>query len=242
MRKFLFVMATAVALTGCSKDDEATKLSLNKTLLSIPYDKSEKLTANQDVIWKSQDSYFATVDKDGLVKGTKVGKTTIFAQSGKEEAKCEVEITPSFDTFVEPIFEFGTSISDIKRKEKRPLLKEDKDALLFKGNKASEKGVVYLFENGKLNGAAISLGLSYATDIMDFLLERYTPIGKTDNDTFLFINASNPNKATMGIGLSVESGYIMVTYVDVTNTKTTNNNTENSIKATMKQSIQVLKL
>lgn len=69
-----------------------------------------------------------------------------------------------------------------------------------------------MFEDGKLTSSALSLSYSYTEEIAKFLSERYQVVGKTDDDTFLFIN-NDLDKYSMGIGLSVESGFIMVMYI-----------------------------
>ncbi len=90
---------------------------------------------------------------------------------------------------------------------------EDKDKYIgYKGENSAVKKVAYLFEDGKLTSSALSLSYSYTEEIAKFLSERYQVVGKTDDDTFLFIN-NDLDKYSMGIGLSVESGFIMVMYI-----------------------------
>ena len=88
-----------------------TGISLNKTTLTLPRLKSEKLVATvtptgatkKDVKWTSTDPAVASVDADGTVKALKVGRTTIIATTvdGGFTAMCQV--TVDFATAIEKI-------------------------------------------------------------------------------------------------------------------------------------------
>lgn len=88
-----------------------TGISLNKTTLTLPRLKSEKLVATvtptgatkKEVKWTSTDPTIASVDADGTVKALKVGRTTIIATTvdGGFTAMCQV--TVDFATAIEKI-------------------------------------------------------------------------------------------------------------------------------------------
>ena len=88
-----------------------TGISLNKTTLTLPRLKSEKLVATvtptgatkKDVKWTSTDPTIATVDADGTVKAVKYGQATIIATTvdGGFTAVCQVNV--DFATAIEKI-------------------------------------------------------------------------------------------------------------------------------------------
>ena len=88
-----------------------TGVSLNKTTLTLPRLKSEKLVATvtptgatkKDVKWTSTNPEVATVDADGTVKAVKYGQATIIATTvdGGFTAVCQVNV--DFATAIEKI-------------------------------------------------------------------------------------------------------------------------------------------
>ncbi|MBC8602468.1 Ig-like domain-containing protein [Parabacteroides acidifaciens] len=88
-----------------------TGISLNKTTLTLPRLKSEKLVATvaptgatkKDVKWTSTNPEVATVDADGTVKAVKYGQATIIATTvdGGFTAMCQVNV--DFATAIEKI-------------------------------------------------------------------------------------------------------------------------------------------
>jgi len=82
---------------------KVTKVSLNKTKLTLTEGQSEKLKAtveptdatNKNVTWKSSDSKVATVDSNGNVKALKAGTVTITVttKDGSYKATCKVTVT-----------------------------------------------------------------------------------------------------------------------------------------------------
>ena len=88
-----------------------TGISLNKTTLTLPRLKSEKLVATvtptgatkKDVKWTSTNPEIATVDADGTVKAVKYGQATIIATTvdGGFTAMCQVNV--DFATAIEKI-------------------------------------------------------------------------------------------------------------------------------------------
>lgn len=213
MKKILFLLAVLPMLvfTACSDDDESSKLSLDKSEISLYYEDEVKLTASDNVTWSSEDEFVAKVSSNGVVEGGHVGKTFIVASNGSETVRCAVEVKPKYNTFVEPVLDFGASKEEIKAKEKRELISETATAL---GYEDSKDGVVviYTFKNGKMNAAGLNLQYRYTNDITDFLLERYSPATMdADEGMFIFVNGFS-DKWTMGVVLTVEIGRIQVMY------------------------------
>ena len=103
----LAVAALLFGAVGCSDDDDddiaVTGVTLDKERLDIKVGGTEKLTAtvtpadatDKDVTWSSENDDIATVDKDGIVTGVRVGNTTITVTTvdGDKTAVCEVAVT-----------------------------------------------------------------------------------------------------------------------------------------------------
>lgn len=78
----------------------ATKVSLNKTELTLVEGNSETLTSTKtpgnttdNLVWKSDNEKVATVDENGKVTAVDVGTTIITATAGNVSATCTVTVT-----------------------------------------------------------------------------------------------------------------------------------------------------
>ncbi len=82
-----------------------TKVTLNKTSVSVSYNKTYQLKATvspsnattQSVKWKSSDSSVVYVNSKGVVQGLKPGKSAVITcttVSGKKVAQCTVKVNP----------------------------------------------------------------------------------------------------------------------------------------------------
>ena len=211
MKKILFLMTAVLVIAGCSKSEDG-KLTLSTNQVSLYSGDTKQVTVNDNATWSSKSEFVAEVSEDGIIKGNHVGKTIITATSDNGEALCEVVVNAKYSTYTEPVLEFGVDKATVKAKEKRTIWEDNGNVISYKGENSAVKKVAYLFEDGKLTSSALSLSYSYTEEIAKFLSERYQVVGKTDDDTFLFIN-NDLDKYSMGLGLSVESGFIMVMYI-----------------------------
>lgn len=216
MRKIVFLWACLLPMffTGCSDDDkkEDEALTLSTTQISFHADDSEQIVANKEVKWHSESDFVAEVDADGFVEGKHVGETLITAVTKNgEKSDCEVEVLPVYNTYKEPVCDFGASRATVKSKESRKLLQEETTTLFYQGEKKVVEGVIYLFENNKLTSAAVAVSFSKTEEVTKFLLERYQLIGEEDG-MYIFIN-NDIKKVDMGIVLSVQDDYLLIMYV-----------------------------
>lgn len=207
----LFLIPT-VLFSACSDDDENSKLSLDKSEISLYYEDEVKLTATDNVEWSSEDEFVAKVSSNGVVEGGHVGKTFIVASNGSETAKCAVEVKAKYNTFVEPVLDFGASKADIKAKEKRELVTDNATSLGYKDSKDGV-AILYTFKNGKMNSCGFGLQYKYSDDILDFLLERYAP-ATMDKDEYIFTFVNGMSGSwTMSVSVQLSSDIILVAYM-----------------------------
>lgn len=220
MKKSLFLLTLMLMIVvGCSKDDDA-KLSLSTNSIFLYAEDTEKITANEKVTWSSDDEFVATIDNSGTVTGEHVGKTIITATGDNGESKCTVEVKAKYNTYTEPVLEFGSSKSTIKSKEKRTLLNEDATSLSYKSDKSPVQVVIYLFENGKMKSVGVFVNLSSSRETTNFLLERYMPVSTGSGNIAGIMLNNLPDLATMSVTIGVESEYALVAYMPYSRTKT----------------------
>lgn len=215
---FLPLLVLPFLFSGCSSDDdEGDNLSLSETRVSLNRNSTKSITANQKVGWSSESEFVAKVNANGTITGNHVGKTSIVAASGSGTAKCAVEVLAKYNTYIEPVLEFGASRSSVKSKESRTLTADVSLGMAYKGEKSYVNSVEYVFTDGKLSVAAVYINYSKLEELTEFLLERYQSVTESDG-TFLFMN-NDIDKANMIVGLSVEAYYLRVAYVPYTEEK-----------------------
>lgn len=234
MKKILLLFMSILAFTSCSKDDK-TELTLSTNNITLYTEGTEQITASEKAEWSSDSEFIAKVDKSGVITGSHVGKTFITATSDNGTAKCGVEVKAKYNTFTEPVLEFGASKSAIKSKESRTLNVEKTDNLLFNPDKSTIKGVAYLFENGEMTSAGVFVNMSSSLEATDFLIERYLVVGAGSGDIVGLMLNNQPNKATMSIAMSVESEYVLVIYMPYKKNKTRSTTEENITVNRMKE-------
>lgn len=177
----------------------------------------------------------ATVSDNGIVTGQHVGTTIITAKSDNGKAECEVVVKAKYNTYLEPVFEFGANKSAIKSKENRVLDVEKEESLLFKPDKSSIQGVGHLFENGKMTSIGVNVKTSSSLEATKFLIERYLVVGAGMGDIVGLMLNNLPSKATMSIGMGAESGYVLVMYMPYDKKKTRSIIEEDIMKNEMKE-------
>lgn len=210
-----FICSLLFILSSCSSD----KLTLDKTSLSLYAEDTEQLTANENVDWSTENEFVASVDEDGLVEANHVGRTYIVASSKNGEERCRVTVKAEYNTYTEPLFDFGKSMADIKKKEKRTVALETETSLGFTPKESALEAIMYLFEDGKMTSSGAFVKLSRAVEATYFLLERYLVVGVDQQNIDIAMINNIPSKATVGIAVSVQKDYCLVLYLPFTLTR-----------------------
>jgi len=169
----LMLMVFIVCVSGCKKEPSYT---LNKEAVTLTSSGTFQLSieggAAETFTYASDNNLVATIDASGLITGKRVGETTIKVSGNNFSGACTVSITPQYNTFKEPITQFGISKNEVKEKETRTLINETEKGLLFKGG-TEETYAAYLFENNKLTSGCIMLSSSYSSVLGIYIAERY---------------------------------------------------------------------
>ena len=222
---YLAVMLSVCMFSSCSSNDD-TSVSLNEKEVVLKVDGTQQLKATGDVSkWSSENDFVASVSETGMVKANHVGETQIMAQGSNGSASCNVTVKPQYSYYIEPLCKEGVTKQDIKKFETRKLHTESSDDLFYDGENSTISTVGYKFDtNGKLNFVMLMLPHHYsttlATQLINFLLERYNPVTDLDG-VYTFIDANKLNLANKIVYMEVNpkgySGYICITYLVNTN-------------------------
>lgn len=248
MKKQLLTLLTlAVILTSCSKKESEPKYSLDKATLELNYDKEHQFVIKQgtkdidesEFEWTSTDETVGEVSASGLFQAHKIGETTIKAVGPKGTLTSVVKITPYSTLCAEPYVKFGASLSLVKSKETRTLLKEDIDALYYKGENAKIINVLYGFTDNSLEAIFLIFPNSEAVvkEVAKFFDERYTYLGEDDEDNYYF----SDTKTVIQIGYLEEIQAFTAIYYEAEEDETANIQAAKSAIQKSKAVLQSLK-
>jgi len=186
----LFCAMALLVSVSCKKE---TTYSLNKEVVSLFTKATSQLSVDGgsgNFIYTSDNPLIAEVNAEGLITAKRVGEAKITV-SGDFNGVCNVVVLPLYNTFQEPVTQFGITKIEVKAKETRVLYYEDETALIFTGS-AQEDFVLYLFESNKLTSDCVVLSSSHTSALGSFLAERYVIvsldpiIGYSPKKTFAF--------------------------------------------------------
>ncbi len=234
--KFSLVCLLCAALAACGSDDgdDVKPLTVSPASVSMHYDKEQQLTAEGATSWKSDNEYVATVDKNGLLKGRHIGTTQIVASNDASTGTCAVTIVPQYNLYDTPVLNWGASLAQVKAAETHTFVKTSNNVTTYVyNNGVINTLVMYLFENGGLASVAALEGESYFALHGLYLIERYEPLGKSD-DMYIFIDALTIEQAKLSIGFSYQTisgdSYAVAIYMPYTKTKSRSASTQHTLK------------
>lgn len=220
----LFVAVCGLLVTSCSKDEVVEpNVILSTTSVSMYYEQTKQLAAENATSWRSEDDFVAEVDGNGLVTGGHVGTTRIVASNGSSSATCNVTILPRYNLYDAPILDWGASMTEIRNKETHEYSPTSSSAttLVYNFTHDTENPclVMYSFENGKLIFIFVFLKWNYFAYAVDHLLERFHPMALDRvKQTALFGDAYTKDKlkTILTINLDELSGspIVLITYGD----------------------------
>ncbi|AWW31013.1 hypothetical protein DN752_13260 [Echinicola strongylocentroti] len=231
-------------LFSCSNGDETpndNQINLSESSIEIDVDQDIKLETSfnregySNNEFESDSPIVASVDSDGTITGKIKGETTIrvTTNDGQFSGECQVKVNPTNFLYVEPLFAFGEGMEYFKTHEQRTLGNQSDDGLVFNDSNVDVELVMYLFENSKMYGGAVILKSteSVAEKTIDFLAQRYIPIGN-ENDVYYFAD----NDVVAGVTVDSQLG-LTVLYLEFTESE----NGRMDVKVAIKDGFEKLK-
>lgn len=171
----MLLLATMFTFTACSSDDddETDSTKLSKTAYTMYAEGTQNIegTNVSNIVWDSDNEFVATV-KNNVITGQYVGKTTV--KSTTKNLLFTVEVMPKYRTYEEPCLEWGISKASIKAKYGTPT-KETSDGLIYQTSNTDVPYMTFVFENDKLYVSGVICKTSIASQLAEFLTERYVP-------------------------------------------------------------------
>lgn len=201
--KKLSILFLGICLAACSKDDPMT---ISQSSVQLKYDGSYQFTVKKGgdnvsgATWKSSNTNVGTVDSKGNFKARKIGKTDVTASTGDGSVKASIEIQPYSTLYTEPVLDFNQSKATVKTKEKRKLLQESTDGLIYEGENSKIEFVFYLFENNRLDGGGVVFEATspVVKEATTFLKERY-PNSSLDGSLIIFLDDNKKYEIILGV-------------------------------------------
>lgn len=226
--KILLIALILLAFLSCKKDDPGPSYSLDKDELVLVSKGTSQLgvmgATTEVFTYTSENELIASVSSSGLITGKRVGETFIRASFNDYKDSCKVSVMPIYNTFVEPITEFGISKSEIKSKEKRILYTESATIAIFEGGR-EEKYVAYFFENNKLTSSAAILSSAYSSALGSYMAERYVIVSLSP-----VFGYSVDNKFTVGTSLTDDLDWFVFYMPNTTKSAKINSQSSDAIR------------
>lgn len=185
----LIILAVLIQIVSCKKDEDPS-INLDKTDITLQHNSTSQLvvTPTQTCTWSIADSNVAKVSAAGLVTGVRIGdsKITVKTSGTNLSAECIVHVTARSFLYKEPFYVYGQLMSYVKGKETRALKSETSTALLYNGENANVRYVMYMFTSNAMTSADVMLANTTGNvdAAVTFLEERYIFVGYVDNVAF----------------------------------------------------------
>lgn len=216
MKKILLVLAffPAIWFVSCREESE---LSVINTHVTLSVGKTEKISFSGTIkSIESTDRFVASVDGYS-VTGEHVGTASIVINSG--EYIIPVKISGWYDIYSDPLTAWNCSMDSVENYAKKEwgissAAESDSSALVYRDFGKSDL-MLYLFDDDKLTGVVTALDSQYASEIGDYLSERYYLSFPFDLGSYTFggMNAYEIGEATTFVYVKVHSSKIIVAYV-----------------------------
>lgn len=176
MKKAVYMVMLVLVLASCSKDDGLDG-GLNGQEITLKRGEvfAFEVKGANDVVWSVTDPFHATVNDNGQVQALRIGKTEVIADADGELFKATISVVPIVD-LQEPYLRFGASKEQVKDAEKRVLMEQNEDVIVYEVNASFTNALGYIFEEDKLTSAIFQLEVDSeesGDELIDFIEERY---------------------------------------------------------------------
>ena len=211
-KEILFLLAMLPMLfTSCSKDDDSNGGyygDKRPIVINIGESKALNLAPNT----YSKNPFIVSVNDKGIY-GEHVGKTDIVTKG----TPISVEVKGKYHTYPDPITNWGCNMSYIKNNYKSGVSWKEDDGTLVYENCGKSELVMYIFEYGKLYGVGAVVKSSYASEIGNYINERYFVLPYDLGEyTYGGSNAYSTDKASTFVYLKISDNakYISAIYLE----------------------------
>lgn len=192
-------------ITGCTKEDKELRVSNKSICLYAGETEKIEIESGEDVFFSIGNSYYASVDRSGLVTAKRVGKTNVQVSNAYGAVDVPVEVAAKysfksidFENYIgctksKIIEDFGsgnTSSGTGIVYSEYSLTFETKDNGRVKSERDKDCYLAFTFDNnGICNNVGIIMPLRHTTWMGEYLAERYK-YGYILDGAFVSINES----------------------------------------------------
>lgn len=220
MKKILFTLGIALPFlfNSCSddenKENDSIKLESSKLEILVGNEMQINATSSLDISYSSENDYYASVSRSGLVTANKVGETSVLLNNGVKKETVDIAITPKYTTYPDPYLNFNASKNDIIKEVGNPDRTTDDGGLVYDNYSSKASAGLYMFDGSKYTGFGVTVNTSYAAELGNFIRERYNLYwNDEDNYTIYYINATTISKATVIVAVEITLSGIYVIYM-----------------------------
>ena len=214
MKKILFLMMVVAAMAACSDGEDGEGNYVNTNPISMYVDDGVVLDMNyepQSVV--SENDFIVSVYGDSI-SGFHVGNTNVVID---EKHVIPVEVKGRYNTWIDPVTEWGCSKEYVKSHYKECTLEvddEEDDVLIYSDSGSSEL-VGYSFKDGGLAFVVVYIKTFYSSEVVNFLTERFFMVPYPEEPLIAAgFNHYDTDKADTYVGLAMENiSYLTIGYM-----------------------------
>ena len=200
---------------SCSKED-SNEISLSESSVTLHFGDEYQIVASSetDITYKVKDDYHATVTGTGFVTARYIGETDITLNNEEDTKVFKLTVAATKNLYPEPDVEYDMSKNSVIQKFGTPGATAD-DAIGYYNYSSKAPMLMFLFDsNDRLIAYGVLVEIGYASDLVEFLLERYPFIEEDTEDELLwFTNGLTEETATMFICSGLfDSANLLVAY------------------------------
>lgn len=216
MKKLLLLLLVLpFVFASCSSDDDE---DINKTIdIEIKVGETYSLPNGVYSIITPPNSFIATINDNGEIKGVHDGSTIVKVKSGTSIYDCKISVSANTTLYVDCAVYLGLKKADIVKIYGNPT-HIDKQIYFFKGM-LYEKQLLFTFDdNDIVIAAGIEFTVQYAKLVGEHLADRYAYLGVSDG-IIMYLNTYDINdKKAIAVLVTNSSSVISIIYVKRTDT------------------------
>lgn len=224
MKNFLLfaIACLAISLTSCK--EEPAKPTLSQTSYTLKAHSTTPLAGQnlEGTVWDSANEYVASVTNGITIESMCVGKTTVRSNNN---LSFTVEVKPQYNTYTEPITNWGNTVGSLKAKYGDPIT-ETSSIIMFKTGNTKAPIVLFQLEGGVVTGSGVASPVSAYGEILNFLTERYVPVEMDSANYSVMFAACSGKRSNPNLKMAIQTSYssslmaVLTIYVQNNNTDT----------------------